>query len=980
MKPKKVLKISLGVIAALILLMTCTVLFWLGPTVKMIAQRIGPKALGTSVTIDKLSINPRKGVIHLSGFAIANHENYARSNAVSMASLDIEVDIASIFSSTVMVHQVQINSPHFIFEMGSASDNIAEYIRNIEEFIGYDPAIPPTPEERKKKEEKKKKLAEKKKKKGGKPPKVVIVQSLEINDIQFHLAHTDTPRLDIGIGLEQLSVSMTNGTVQLKNMYVNNPGQLQSKDLFTLDSIRVKMEPESIYNPPLKVMDVQIHNPQFFIEWAYDASTVSEFLQIAESTRERVMDWPLPPKDPGSTNEIVVAAIDSTPPPPPPEIHAVSMTNFQFHLVNSIYNNRTIEVKLDCLSTDLMKGTVDVGAFTITNPRRLKLPNLFTLDGISIELDPATLFSNKVSIADIQIKKPYLFLESNPDTDTVSELMKIADTITSRLPSNIVAQASISTNELAAIEQLEEDIEESIEDIVVEPPIELHNLHVDDIQIKFLDSVPSNAPTDPRMLAGIGSISVKLVEGKIQISEISIPNAEGFQETNLFHLANIDIAIDPDSVFSDQMNIEQIFVNSPEINLEQNETSGNVAALQKTLAPLIPPTPEKEQPADQDIPKTDIPAAVAISTSGTNATINEVEAVTVISNALPAALIIAEDGSTNGTIAASSTNGISPFADMPVILTELIVTNLALNLTLPPDPSLSSTNGAGHKMNLSALKPSTYMTDKNQTNELGISEITLVSYSDLHLHPLDGHIRINNLFIGNPEGFSSKHLVKIDQFEIVLDISTLESETLMINEILIQKPRVAYERQIRTDNIKALQASIEGAIARRKEDLGRKESQPDELKAEEAAPVTADAGTEQKVIIGHLLVSNGLVKAKISALPSAPIPLPDIEKFNMGKEQGGTSLTEASTALFETFYDAIIGSVGSATGLATDTLKGAGSISMDAMGNLFDGMGNMFSKAGKGVGHAADAVAESVEKVKKKRKSRGAGGRRSPLR
>jgi hypothetical protein len=155
----------------------------------------------------------------------------------------------------------------------------------------------------------------------------------------------------------------------------------------------------------------------------------------------------------------------------------------------------------------------------------------------------------------------------------------------------------------------------------------------------------------------------------------------------------------------------------------------------------------------------------------------------------------------------------------------------------------------------------------------------------------------------------------------------------------------------------------------------------------EEAPETESSETqeqEQKVIIAHLLVTDGLVKAKISALPSAPIPLPTIEKFNMGEEEGGTSLADASAALFETFYDAIVGSVGSATGLATDTLKGAGTLTADAMGNFFDGMGNMLTGAAESVGGAVssttDAVTETVEKAKKKRRTRGPSGRRSPLR
>ena len=87
--------------------------------------------------------------------------------------------------------------------------------------------------------------------------------------------------------------------------------------------------------------------------------------------------------------------------------------------------------------------------------------------------------------------------------------------------------------------------------------------------------------------------------------------------------------------------------------------------------------------------------------------------------------------------------------------------------------------------------------------------------------------------------------------------------------------------------------------------------------------------------------------------------------------------------LYETFYESIIGAVGSTTGLATDTLKGAGTLTLDAAGNVWGGMGNLLGGAAEGVGNVVsgtkDAVTETADKVKKKRKKRSASGRRSPL-
>jgi len=268
-KLKKILKILLGVIGALVLLLVLTVLFWLGPTVKLIAKTIGPRALGTEVHIDRLSINPVKGVIRLSDFAIKNPDVFGQTNAVSLESLDISVDMASLFSPTIIVHKVEINSPYFIYEQDLQSDNISEFIANVQAFAGIDPEAPPK--------------ARKEKQTSKNPPKMVIVEQLAINDVQIYLANTYDDKLDMGIGLDSLTVSMTNGHTRLDNFYVKNPGRFQSPNLFTLDGIDIQMEPGSVFTTNIHFQSVKILNPHAFIEHNPETDTVGEFLKIANS-------------------------------------------------------------------------------------------------------------------------------------------------------------------------------------------------------------------------------------------------------------------------------------------------------------------------------------------------------------------------------------------------------------------------------------------------------------------------------------------------------------------------------------------------------------------------------------------------------------------------------------------------------------------------------------------------------------------------
>ena len=130
------------------------------------------------------------------------------------------------------------------------------------------------------------------------------------------------------------------------------------------------------------------------------------------------------------------------------------------------------------------------------------------------------------------------------------------------------------------------------------------------------------------------------------------------------------------------------------------------------------------------------------------------------------------------------------------------------------------------------------------------------------------------------------------------------------------------------------------------------------------------------MIIEHLLVNGGLVRAKLSALPSAPIPLPNIEMKDMGKEEGGTSLAEATSNIGVAFYDAIIGSVSSATGFAGDALMGVGALTFGTLGNVTGLTSEAEGKEGvPAVDKAAQAAEPEEEKKSRRRLFRRGTGR-----
>ncbi|MBN2164588.1 MAG: hypothetical protein JXR25_00145 [Pontiellaceae bacterium] len=700
-KVKKAFGIVTGLLLILLLILVCIFFLWLGPTVKLAVEHVGSKALGTALKIEVLEINPRRGTFHMEGFSIANHDAFGRTNAVSVKELDIAFDAGSVFSDTVLVHRIWIDSPAFVYEQNEATDNIARFILSIEAYLGA---------------EKKPLKTEPEQPEKAAPSKAVWIESMEISQAQMYLANTHNPDLDIDAGLESLTLSMTNGLVTLRNLHISNPAGLE-------------------------------------------------------------------------------------------------------------------------------------------------LPNLFTLDRIEVLIEPESLYSDTLSILDVKISNPYAYLEHNETTDTLSEIMKLADNIVERAGS-----AEAPSDEMPATAD---------ENETARPPVALHNLTIDDIQLRLLDSASDRAKTET-LLAGIASINVRLIDGTISVKALSVPNPEGFSTNNLFQVAQIDVILQPDTLYGGQLQIDRIAIDAPLINLEQTEESGNAVALQNKLAAFIPSA-----------------------------------------QTAPAEPVEEDQGFPDETAAPI------PLSEQPVILNELVVSNFAINLKEPV-----STNEPIWSISLTDLNPLNMLSleklnifsssEEEEAETAPDAPVQILGFQNLTILPMQGMIDINNLELANPPDFTRRKLMRLESLHCELDPESVQTETILIHDLTITRPKVRYERQILIDNIKALQKAIEQAA------VAKTESEPDNGGKE---PETTESG--KNVIIDRVLITKSSVQAKLSIAPATPpIPLPGIELKDIGKEKGGTTPIEASTKVIDTFYDTMISAVGETTGFAADVLKGAGGLVM----------------------------------------------------
>ena len=88
--------------------------------------------------------------------------------------------------------------------------------------------------------------------------------------------------------------------------------------------------------------------------------------------------------------------------------------------------------------------------------------------------------------------------------------------------------------------------------------------------------------------------------GRVSIHGFSIGNPEGFTRNNAVEFQEITVDIDPGSLLTDEIRINEILIRGMNVNYETNFNRSNLGAIQKNLSSAEKtPEPQKKQPEPQ---------------------------------------------------------------------------------------------------------------------------------------------------------------------------------------------------------------------------------------------------------------------------------------------------------------------------------------------------------------------------------------------
>ena len=207
---------------------------------------------------------------------------------------------------------------------------------------------------------------------------------------------------------------------------------------------------------------------------------------------------------------------------------------------------------------------------------------------------------------------------------------------------------------------------------------------------------------------------------------------------------------------------------------------------------------------------------------------------------------------------------------------------------------------------------------------------TEVALDGFRLSLRKGEAELKGLRIANPEGYQTPQILSLGSVYVRLDMRSLLKPVIVVEEIRIANPEIAYElKSVAHNNVSDLLAAAA--------------DQTDATRAGTAKPAVSSGGSAKsasssggkKVIINALNITGG--KVSLGATfggkgAAASVPLPAVTLKDIGREKGsqGKGIIETASLILkkilDTAYDTAVrqglNSLKDIAGESADTLKG----------------------------------------------------------
>ena len=133
---KKFFLFLLGTLVVLALVVYVGGQFFLGSAVKAGVNEFGPKLTQTKVELATAKISPISGEGTLGGLFVGNPAGWTSDKAFYLGQVHVKVAPGSFFKDHIVINEILIDQPEFVYETKLVASNIGDLMKNIEAATG----------------------------------------------------------------------------------------------------------------------------------------------------------------------------------------------------------------------------------------------------------------------------------------------------------------------------------------------------------------------------------------------------------------------------------------------------------------------------------------------------------------------------------------------------------------------------------------------------------------------------------------------------------------------------------------------------------------------------------------------------------------------------------------------------------------------------------------------------------------------------
>lgn len=223
---------------------------------------------------------------------------------------------------------------------------------------------------------------------------------------------------------------------------------------------------------------------------------------------------------------------------------------------------------------------------------------------------------------------------------------------------------------------------------------------------------------------------------------------------------------------------------------------------------------------------------------------------------------------------------------------------------------------------------------------------TKVSLESAGFSLLSGRVNIKNFIIYNPEGYKSEYAFKLGRLKIDLDLWSLFSDKIVVDEFLVDEMNVCYEQGLSSCNIYEIKKNIDKYSKTGKPQAPKEEEPQEESESSEETKA-------KRFQIGTLDFQNShvIIVTSLSKKAAVKVPMPVIHMKDLGMQnENGETIQEMAPAIIAEIVKntakAVKDSSVEVSGKILDSLEESGNSLVDSVkdggSNIVDGVKNLF--------------------------------------